>query len=439
MTPFARVSIVCALCWVTPAARAQVPPNCHVGSYRLTNGTLVDIAPEDGDTLRWRHLNGETGALHKVASGQWASTSGWTDRPDGVMVSFSRCRDGHIRFDRVSGQRIPFDVTNATFESHGVKLVGRLIMPKGEGKVPIVVMLHGADFTSAIHDFYLQRMLPAEGVGAFVFDKRGTGQSGGQYSQDFNLLADDGIAALRTVRRLAGSRVGRIGFQGGSQAGWVEPIAANRASVDFVIVCYGLAVTVIDEDQAAVEIQLREKGYSPADIAAARTVASAAEGIFASKFTRGIETFDSLRTKYRSASWYKDLEGDYTWFFMPKSAAEIRAMAPKFNWHTPFYYDPMPALRADTTPQLWILAGEDYQAPSAETRRRLDSLITAGHPFTVGYYPRAEHGMTLFDAKADGSRISTRYPAGYFQMIRDFAADGRLHGTYGDAELTVPR
>ncbi len=262
-------------------------------------------------------------------------------------------------------------------------------------------------------------------MGAFVYDKRGTGQSGGTYTQDFSLLADDGIAAMREARRLAGTRVGRIGYQGCSQGGWVSPIAANRVPVDFVIVCYGLAVNVIDEDQEAVEIQLREKGFPAADIANAQSVASAAETIMSSGFTRGFADFDSLRAKYRSAPWYKDLEGDFTFFLMPHTSAKLRTMGAQFRWHTPFYYDPMPALRSDTVPQLWILGGEDYQAPSAETRRRLDSLVTAGRPFTVAYYPRAEHGLTLFENAPDGSRISTSFVAGYFRMVRDFAADGR--------------
>ena len=50
----------------------------------------------------------------------------------------------------------------------------------------------------------------------------------------------------------------------------------------------------------------------------------------------------------------------------------------------------------------------------------------------------AEHGITLFETAADGTRLSTRYAPGYFRMIRDFARDGRLHGKYGDAELTTP-
>jgi pimeloyl-ACP methyl ester carboxylesterase len=420
-------------------ARAQDIPDCHIGSYRLTNGTLVDIAPESGDTLRWSQFDGETGELHKIAKGDWASTRGWTDSSDGKTVAFSDCHAGGIRFDGVPGRRIAFDVTNTTFEGHDVTLAGRLVMPKGDGKVPIVVMVHGSEQTSALTSFFLQRMLPAEGVGAFVYDKRGTGQSGGKYTQDYSLLADDAVAAMREAKRLAAARVGRIGYQGGSQAGWVEPIAANRAPVDFVIVCYGLAVNVIDEDQEAVELQMRERGYSADDIAAGLSVARAAENVFESGFTRGFAQFDSVRAKYRGALWYKNLRGDYTWFLLPHSEKELRAMAPQFDWGVPFRYDPMPALRAGTVPQLWILGGEDDEAPSAETRKRLQSLIDDGRPFTVAYYPHAEHGMTLFETGADGERTSTRYAPGYFKMLRDFAVNGRLQGSYGDAEVAATR
>jgi hypothetical protein len=67
-------------------------------------------------------------------------------------------------------------------------------------------------------------------------------------------------------------------------------------------------------------------------------------------------------------------------------------------------------------------------------------LIVDGRPFTLAIYPRAEHGMTLFEPAADnGERLSTRYVPGYFAMIRDYARDGRLHSTYGDAAVTKAR
>jgi pimeloyl-ACP methyl ester carboxylesterase len=429
---------VCVLVAVPSLVRAEDTPDCHVGSYRQDGGAVIDIAPDDDHSLRWRKFDGTTGALHQGADGVWKSTSGWSDRPDGTAVSFSACDKGQMVFDGVSGQRIALDVQDVTFQSHDASLAGRLLMPPGREPVPIVVLVHGSEPDSALIDYSLQRMLPAEGIGAFVYDKRGTGKSQGHYTQDFSLLADDAVAALLQARHLAGTRLGRIGYQAGSQGGWVAPIAANRTAVDFVIVCFGLAVNVIDEDQEAVELQLREKGYSAEDISHARAVASAAESVFASGFQRGFEQFDAVRARYKNAPWYKDLRGDYTWMLLPHSESELRAMCAEFCWGTPFYYDPMPTLRAGRVPQLWILGGEDYEAPSAETRRRLQSLRASGKPYTVAYYPKAEHGITLFETAPDGSRISTRYAPGYFALIRDFARDGKLHGSYGDAEVTAP-
>jgi uncharacterized protein len=433
------VAALCCLLLAATVARAEAAAGCDIGSYRLKDGSLVDIAPSEGDTMRWRRFDGTTGALTKASDGTWSSTYGWTGRPDGKSVRFSDCATGHIDFDGLEGQRIAFDGTDTKFKSHGVTLAGRLVMPKGDVTVPVVVLMHGAEHDSALEFYYLQRMLPAEGVGVFVYDKRGTGVSGGKYSQDFSLLADDGVAALREARRLAGSRAGRTGYQAGSQGGWVAPIAANRGHADFVIVCFGLAVTVMQEDQEEVTIEMREKGHSPEEIADALKVADAAETVFASGGTAGFAQFDALREKFRTAPWYKDLHGNFTYALLPYSEAQIRKMAPKFRWGTPFHYEPMPTLRADTTPQLWILGTEDYEAPSAETGRRIKSLIAGGRPFTLALYPGAEHGITLFEATPGGERQDTRYAEGYFAMIRDFARDGQLHGTYGDAELTKSR
>ena len=406
----------------------------------MSGGTTVDIAHAGGDTLRWRRFDGSTGLLTRAADGTWTSTAGWTGRRDGKSVRFTECADGHITFDGQAGRRLDLDVADTTFTSHGVTLVGRLLLPKGSATVPIVVLVHGAEHDSARDFNPLQRILPAEGVGAFVYDKRGTGASGGQYSQDFGLLADDAVAATIQAKRLAGSRAGRIGFQGGSQAGWVIPIAVNRERVDFAIVCFGLAVSVIDEDQQEVQIEMREKGHSQVEIMRALQVASAAEIVIASGFTDGFREFDALRALYKDASWYKDLHGNYTYMLLPYMEAELRAMGSKFAWGTPFYYDPMPTLRSNRTNQLWILGTEDYEAPSIETAYRIKSLIGDGKPFTLAVYPGAEHGMTLFETDpATGERLSTRYAPDYFAMIRDYARTGRLHGNYGDAEVTRPR
>jgi pimeloyl-ACP methyl ester carboxylesterase len=423
----------------TAASAADTAGDCRIGAYHLTDGTVVDIGASDDDALRWRRFDGTTGALHKDADGRWSSTLGFTDKTDGKTVTFSDCPKGEISFDSIIGHRMTFDVTETEFNANGVKLAGRLVLPKSGDQTAIVVLVHGSETDSA-RDFYpLQRLLPAEGVGAFVYDKRGTGGSGGKYTQDFSLLADDAVAAMREARRLAGARAGRVGYQGTSEGGWVAPLAATRASVDFVIVGYGLAFSVIDEDQQEVEIEMRLKDHSSKEIAKAEEVAEAAEAVFESGFTKGFERFDAVRAKYRNEPWYKDLHGNYTYLILPYSEAELREKGRAFVFGTPFRYDPMPTLRALKAPQLWILGKDDLEAPSEPTTQRLGALAAKGRPITLAIFPHAEHGIYEFETEPDGERVNTRNADGYFAMMRDFARDGRLKGLYGASVVTLPK
>src|SRR6266478_7665912 len=441
-----RGLIVCGLSVVSVGAalagrvEAGTNDSCQKGTYRFSDGEIVDIARSESDTFRWRKFDGTTGVLHKKDDGSWTSTLGWTDRPDGHTASFTRCATGEIEFDDKKAYRIPFDVTDTVFEGRGeVKLAGRLVMPKSNEPVPIVVLIHGAERDSARDSYALQRLLPAENVGAFVYDKRGTGGSEGKYTQDFDTLADDAVAAMREAKRIAGARCARIGYQGGSQGGWVAPLAATHAPVDFVIVSFGLAVSVIDEDQEEVALEMRLKGHSQLEISKALEVASAAEAVFESNFTKGFERLDAVRAKYRNEPWYKDVHGNYTHFILPYTAVEAREKFKDFLPGTPFRYDPFPTLRAVKAPQLWVLGQDDLEAPSAKTSRRIKALIAKGKPITLAVFPHAEHGMTEYEIASDGERVSTRYAPGYFAMMRDFARNGQLSGSYGASLVMKPK
>jgi len=426
--------LLCLLVGATPALADRVG-DCRVGVYRLSNGDIVDVAPTSGDALRWRRFDGASGALHE-STDRWISTFGWTDRPDGNDATFS-CADGTIEFGGRRGRRVPLDVVDTRFDADGTSLAGRLVLPPGKRAVAVAILVHGSEDSSA-RDFYaMQRLLPAHGVGVFVYDKRGTGGSGGKYTQDFERLAADAVAALHETRRLSGARLQRVGYLGTSQGGWVAPLAARRETVDFVIVAYGLAVSVIDEDREAIELEMRMKGHSPDEIARALEVATAAEAVFESRFTSGFAELEKLRARYANAPWFADLHGNFTHFVLAMDEAQMRAAAQTFGtWGTPFRYDPMPTLRALDVPQLWVLGADDLDAPPAETARRLRTLAATGRRISIAMFPGAEHGITEFETGADGTRTSTRYAAGYFEMLRDFARDGRLRAHYGRAHLS---
>jgi hypothetical protein len=350
-------------------------------------------------------------------------------------VSFSDCAKGEINFDGVKGKRIAFDVTETKFQGAGVTLAGRLVMPKGNSRVPIVVLIHGSEHDSA-RDFYpLQRQFPAEGIGAFVYDKRGTGASAGRYTQDYLLLADDTIAAVREAKRLAGSRADRIGYQAGSQGGWVAPLAAKIEPVDFIIVGFGLAVSPLDEDREAIALDMTRHGYDASVMAKAMEVADATAEIVLSDFREGYDRLDAVRARYADEPWFKHVHGDITFALLNMSQAQLRERGPELLPHVPAQYDPMPVLRNLDVPQLWILGADDTDAPSAETLHRLRGLAAEGKPIITAVFPHAEHGIYEYETKADGTRISTRNPDGYFAMMRDFIRTGRVGKRYGTSEI----
>jgi pimeloyl-ACP methyl ester carboxylesterase len=415
--------------WVlSSAAQAEL---CLVGVYRLDDGRAFDIGPAP-DGLRWRLEDGRSGKLTRATDANWTSTRGWTERPDGHRFNGS-CASAEIQFDGVHGQKIALEATEVKFAVDSAELAGRLLMPPGNARVPVVVLVHGSESSSARESYALQRQLPAAGVGVFVYDKRGTGGSTGAYTHDYPVLAADVVAAVKEACRLAGRRTTRVGLQGSSQGGWVAPLAATLTRVDFVIAAYGLAVSPLDEDREAVALDMARHGFGTDETRKALEVASAAEAIIRSGFTRGYTDLEALRARYAGEPWFRYLRGNVTGLLLSEPEAFWREKGPVLLAGILPDYDPMPVLKKLRTPQLWILGADDIDAPPMETWRRLLALRKAGLPISAVMFPRAEHGMYEYELNPKGERDSTRQPAGYFRLMRDFIVTGEIERQYGDA------
>src|SRR5688500_1989215 len=85
------------------------------------------------------------------------------------------------------------------FRSGDAELRGTLYLRERRAPASLVVVTHGASSPLRSSPLYqhLQEMLPALGIGVFVYDRRGSGASKGSGSGgDYALLADDAIAAV---------------------------------------------------------------------------------------------------------------------------------------------------------------------------------------------------------------------------------------------------
>ncbi|MGH8079100.1 MAG: alpha/beta hydrolase family protein [Lysobacter sp.] len=423
---FALSTVLLALASAMPMVGQAAPANsaapaaCEIGSYRMADGSALDIAAGAPGQLRWRRTDGLTGALTAAGKNRWSSTYGWTERADGHSVEIVDCGRGGIRFDDLAGQREALIQRDTRFESNGAELVGRLTLPPGQAQVPIVVLIHGAEHSSALEDYSLQRQFASAGIGVFAYDKRGTGVSGGRYTQNYLMLAIDAVHAAREARRLAGVRAGRVGYQGGSQGGWVAPLAARIEPVDFVIVSFGLAVSPREEDREAIEADLARAGFGRDAVIKAWEVADVTAAVVESDFREGFERLDEIKRKYGEEPWFRSIRGNYSGVMLTVPEQALRTEIPAQVAGIEVRYDPMPVLNNLAVPQLWLLGGQDRDAPPGETLRRLDTLKSSGKPIDYVVFANADHGLYEFETKTDGERVSTRQPADYFARMRDF-------------------
>ena len=422
-----------ALVSAVQAAPVVPPPRCEIGSYRMADGSALDIGPDAGDQLRWRTPDGRSGALHPDGRHAWTSTRGWTGQADGHSVRFGDCRAGRIRFDGMKGRRVPLRQVDTRFQGAGVMLAGRLTLPPGDAPVPLVVLVHGAEDSSALERYSLQREFASAGIAVFAYDKRGTGQSGGRYTQNYLTLANDLILATREARRLAGTRVHRVGYQAGSQGGWVAPLAARIEPVDFIVVSFGLAVSPLEEDREAIAFDMQRAGQGADATAQAMRIADAVATIVESGFTEGFEALAEARQRHGHEPWFAAVRGNITGYLLSTPEATARVQGPKLLEGMPAHYDPMPVLANLRVPQLWIFGGQDRDAPPGGTLGRLATLQAQGRPITTAVFAGADHGMYEFEQDAAGERVSTRQPQGYFTLMTDFIRGDALEAHYGEA------
>ncbi|MFK7886802.1 MAG: alpha/beta hydrolase family protein [Gammaproteobacteria bacterium] len=327
-------------------------------------------------------------------------------------------------------------ITNTRFDAAGAVLAGQLMEPENAGPAtPLIVYAHGSErlgWIGAATDPY---QMVGRGVSVFVYDKRGTGDSTGAYSQNFPQLADDLVAAAAEAQRLAAGRFGRFGLFGLSQGGWIAPLAATRANADFLGIGYGLVVDILEEDASQVELELTEAGFGEQAIVKARQLTDVTARLAVSNYTDGLDDLDRLRELYREQPWYSTVRGGFTGVILGLSSSELRTKGiPMFDeLNIDWSLNPMQVLREVDVPQLWVLAAEDREAPFSKTLERLQTIREEGRPISIHVFPNTDHGMWEFDRMADGTRSYTRVTDGFYALMSDWAK-GVSEPPYGRAK-----
>lgn len=301
---------------------------------------------------------------------------------------------------------------SVSFHNAETTLSGTLLLPKSSTPVAAVVFVHGAGPETRQASLFLAQYFAQRNVAALIYDKRGTGQSSGDWKRSsFEDLANDVVEAVKFLKSQPEIDGSRIGLMGSSQGGWIAPMAAlHLQDLSFVIIKSAAAVTPEQQELARVEIQMREAGDSPEEIAEAQrlyknAILYARSGQGWEPLKRAIEADANKRWALFPASTQKDY-----WFF-----EQIRLF---------FDHDPISVLNQLKMPVLVIFGGNDDDGPPLRTQLGplLAAMQTNGKISQLAVFPNAGHGLRVEPKRAEPWDFA-RFAPGYLQLLGSWVSE----------------
>lgn len=240
------------------------------------------------------------------------------------------------------------------FVSEGVSLAGTVFTPKNIQAA--VVIVHGSGQEKRMIDF--ATILANNGIAVLTYDKRGVGESAGVYAgpevgtnnvdfSNLNLLSLDASAAVNTLSKSLSNNKISIGLIGGSQAGWIIPLAAEKNNkVKFMTIFSGALITVKE--------QLRFQFYTNGD----------------KKFWDTHSEEEARKHVFNDPDKYEFIDTN-----------------------------PNDVLSKLSIPGIWIFGGKDIQVPVKLSIEYLDILKSKGKHYEYKLYPNLGHNTAFSDSE----------------------------------------
>lgn len=311
------------------------------------------------------------------------------------------------------------------FASGGVELAGTLHLPRSRKPVAAIVVTHSASSPLGDASLYehLKVMLPALGIAVFTYDRRGSGRSGTKTAGgDFTILADDAIAAVKSLKGDPRIDPRRIGTWGLSQGGWISPLAASRsADVAFVIAVSAPVVTADVQMLFSSTSHLRANGHSQAEIDEMTATRKAVDA-----YMRGTGSREAAQLRI-------DVAKTRPWFKYTYMGETVRDRAVS-GWRKEIENDPLRNLSAVKVPMLVLFGADDAVVPVADSVERLKTIAPRMPKMKLHVVAGADHSMHMaadrtvtLDPKYDGTEQADS--AEYLAVLSSWLTAQRLAGT----------
>ena len=397
-----------------------------VGTYRTDDGRLLGIAPfSEFATLPLivNYATGRIGPLYPIARDRFLVGHSLVTPvlpADTLDVSYGPAMGVRgLRFSErghppVVAQHLATRDEAVQFANGPVTLRGTLTLPAEPPPYPALVLIHGSNAMTRDGFGPWSRYFAGLGFAVLSYDKRGTGQSTGDWKQaDFPTLAADVLSGVRSLAARHDIRPDRIGLWGVSQGGWILPLVAGGApnEIAFMIVHAGSGTTVREEGILYIQNELRFAGLPEASVAIGTRYQMLDDSV-----SRGGSDWDQLQR------FYETHRTEETWLWPPR---------PADDWFRPYYrmlmdFDPSASWKRVTCPVLLFFGELDANVPPRESWPPIErALRQAGNPrVSQVVLPKANH---VFLEARTGTRDEypglSRFVPGYFDRMAQWLQD----------------
>lgn len=317
---------------------------------------------------------------------------------------------GTFALHRIPQPAVPYTSEAVTFRNGEVTLSGSLYVPVTPGKHPAIVFLQGSgpEIRWGANRFWAD-YFARRGVAALIYDKRGSGESTGDWkTSTFEDLANDAAAAIALLAARADIDARQIGIAGHSQGATIAPLIATKSPVAFVIAESASGIPLWQSEvyslhNAVLDAGVRGAALAHADHVIGLLIAYARTG-------RGWDKLASAQAQYPKEGWHDVLatpKTSYFWSFFRQIAD----------------YDAATYWRKVRVPALIVEAGADRRVPIQPSIAAIRSALTAAgnsdgtilelpgasHTFIVHAQERPFHWSYLYPGVADLLVAWTRY------------------------------
>ena len=275
------------------------------------------------------------------------------------------------------------DELEVEFTNASVRLSGTVLQPQFGTPLAAVVLIHGSGEGRRDGLREIANGLAARNLAVLLYDKRGSGESDGDWTRSsLDTLAEDAAAGFRFLQDHLNDPEIPIGLWGISQGGWIAPVTAQLIEPDFLIVVTGGARSPREVELHGYRETLRSIGASAKDVEVAEQLLSR---YF--KYLAGSATHESLMELVRS-------QVDQDWFIALGIGSVIPSPENRQYWEWVSLFESEASVRNLTVPTLVLLGSEDPLAPHPATRNAWeDYLSSAVDQNRVEIFEGAGHGI----------------------------------------------